>query len=328
MAKNRYYYYDEETFSFVELKPKRSKVIKRASLLLIVSLVMAGFMSWGLDKVIGTPQELALLEENSALQEQLSLVRERMDDFSNKLSILAESDRELYRTILQADPISEDVRQMGIGGRDTYEEFDRFTPSTAEILKETAQQLDELERKVNLQNHSYRELAELAEKRSDWLVQMPAILPADGKVTSGFGMRDHPILRIRRMHPGIDILVPTGSPVYATGEGVIRRIGQNPGGLGKFVEVHHPATGFVTVYGHLSEIPEGIRKGKKVERGEQIGLSGDTGLSSAPHLHYEVRDLSRNRRPINPVFFFLPSMTPDQYLEMFSESESNTSSLD
>ena len=325
MAKNRYYYYDEETFSFVELKPKRSKVIKNAAVLLVVSLILAGFISWGMDKTIGTPQELSLLEENTALQEQLSLVKQRMNDFSQQLSMLEESDQELYRTILQADPISEDIRKVGVGGQDPYTEFDRFSPSAAQVLKETAIQLDELERKVNLQNNSYRELASLAVKRSDWLLQMPAILPADGKVTSGFGMRDHPILRIRRMHPGIDILVPTGTPVHATGDGVIKKTGENSG-LGKFVEVNHPATGYTTVYGHLSVIPKPIRKGKKVSRGEQIGLSGNTGLSSAPHLHYEVRD--KNRRPVNPVFFFLPSMTPEQYQELFAESEANTSSLD
>lgn len=326
MAKNRYYYYDENTFSFVELKPKRSKVIKRSALLLLVSLVLAGFISWGMDKVIGTPQELALIEENNALQDQLTHVRERMREFSAELSMLSQSDQNLYRTILQADPIADDVLMLGVGGQDQYESFDKFNPSTAELLKETAQQLDELERKVNLQNESYRELASLAEKRSDWLVQMPAILPADGRVTSGFGMRYHPVLKVRRMHAGIDILLPRGSPVYATGQGVVLDVGQNSG-LGKYIKIHHSATGYVTVYGHLSEIPKEIRRGKKVARGEQIGLSGNTGLSTAPHLHYEVRD-ANNRKPYNPILFFLPSMTPEQYREMFAELEANTSSLD
>ena len=325
MAKNRYYYYDENTFSFVELKPKRSKVIKRSALLLLVSLFLAGFISWGMDKFIGTPQELALIEENTALQEQLTHVRERMREFSAELSMLSQSDQNLYRTILQSDPIPEDVLKLGVGGQDQYEKYDKYNPSTAELLKATAVQLDELERKVSLQDQSYRELASLAETRSDWLAQMPAILPANGRVTSGFGMRHHPILKIRRMHPGIDILLPRGAPVHATGDGVILERGQNSG-LGKYIKVHHPATGYTTVYGHLSEIPSHIKRGKKVERGEQIGLSGNTGLSTAPHLHYEVRDA--NRRPVNPIFFFLPSMTPEQYREMIAELEANTSSLD
>ncbi|MEM8488568.1 MAG: M23 family metallopeptidase [Bacteroidota bacterium] len=326
MAKNRYYYYDENTFSFVELKPKRSRIIKRSALVLLVSLFLAGFISWGMDKVIGTPQELALIEENAVLQEQLTHVRERMRDFSAELSMLSQSDQNLYRTILQADPIPEDVLMMGVGGKDKYEEFDRFSPNTSDQLKATAELLDELERKVSLQNQSYRELASLAEKRSDWLVQMPAILPANGRVTSGFGMRYHPILKIRRMHAGIDILLPTGSPVYATGDGVILETGRNSG-LGTYLKVQHPATGYTTVYGHLSEIPKDIKRGKKVKRGDQIGLSGNSGLSTAPHLHYEVRD-SKTRKPYNPIFLFLPSMTPEQYQEMFTELEANTSSLD
>ena len=325
MAKNRYYYYDEETFSFVELKPKRSKVIKKAAFLLVVSIALAGVISLGMDKVISTPQELSLLEENEALQQQLNLVKDRMIDFSDQLSSLAEHDQELYRTILQADPISEDIRMMGVGGNDTYEEFDRFSPTASDILKETSAQLDELERKVNLQNHSYRELSSLAGKRNDWLVQMPAILPVDGRITSGFGMRFHPLLRVRRMHAGIDFLVPTGTPVYATGDGVIKKTGQNAG-FGKFVEIHHPATGYTTVYAHFSEIPKEIKKGKAVKRGELVGLSGNTGLSSAPHLHYEVRD--KNRRAIDPVLFFLPSMTPEEYKELYSEAASNASSID
>lgn len=325
MAKNRYYYYDENTFSFVELKPKRSKVIKRSALVLLVSLVLAGFISWGMDRVIGTPQELALIEENAVLQEQLTHVRERMREFSAELTMLSQSDQNLYRTILQADPISDDVLMLGTGGNNQYEEFDRFNPNTSELLKETARQLDELERKVNFQNDSYRELASLAEKRSDWLVQMPAILPANGRVTSGFGMRFHPILKVRRMHAGIDILLAKGSSVFATGDGVVKETGQNSG-LGNYVKIHHPATGYMTVYGHLSQVPKEIRRGKKVKRGDVIGLSGNSGLSTAPHLHYEVREA--NRKPINPIYFFLPSMTPDQYREMFNALESNTSSLD
>ena len=119
--------------------------------------------------------------------------------------------------------------------------------------------------------------------------------------------------------------MPTGTPVYATGDGVIKKTGQNAG-LGKFVEIHHPATGYTTIYAHFSEIPKEIKKGKAVKRGELVGLSGNTGLSSAPHLHYEVRD--KNRRAIDPMLFFLPSMTPEEYKELYSEAASNTSSID
>ncbi len=325
MAKNRYYYYDEETFSFVELKTKRSRLAKQGGVLLLVALVLAGFLTWGIDRVVGTPEELALIHENAVLQEQLQKVRERMSDFSAQLNALAQSDQELYRTILQADPISEDVRQVGVGGADAYDEFDAFTPPTRTLLRETAAQLDQLERQMNLQNESYRNLASLAEKRSEWLAEMPAILPAEGPVVSGHGQRFHPILRINRMHHGIDILVPRGTPVHASGDGVIAEAGRNSG-FGKYVKIKHNVTGYTTIYAHLSEIPAGIVRGKVVKRGEQIGLSGNTGLSAAPHLHYEVR--GSDGRSVNPVYFFLPSMTPEQYREMFARVEATDSSLD
>ena len=324
MAKNRYYYYDEETFSFVELRAKRSKLIKRATITFLIACIVAGVMSWAMDRMIGTPQELALIEENSALQEQLGHVQERLQEFSGELETLSRSDQDLYRTILQAEPISEDVRQVGVGGSDAYEEFQRFNPSTTKLLSETSKQLDQLERQVNLQNESYRELSRLAEKRSAWLAQIPAILPANGEVVSGHGIRMHPILHIRRMHHGIDILVPEGTPVHSTGDGVVAESGQNAG-LGKYIKIKHPATGYTTVYAHLSKIPEHVRRGRKVRRGELIGLSGDTGLSAAPHLHYEVR--LPNRRSVNPIYFFLPSMTPEQFREKFSELDSIESSL-
>jgi murein DD-endopeptidase MepM/ murein hydrolase activator NlpD len=325
MAKNRYYYYDEKSFSFVELKPKRSKQIKKGGVLFLIALVMAGFLTYGMDRVVGTPEELALIHENAILQDQLNTVRQKMSDFSAQLDALSQSDQELYRTILQADPIPEDVRQVGVGGTDAYEEFNGFSPSTSELLRETAAQLDQLERQMNLQNESYRDLANLAEKRSDWLAQMPAILPAEGPIVSGHGQRFHPILRINRMHHGIDILVPRGTPVHASGDGIVLEADRNSG-FGKFVKMLHPVTGYTTVYAHLSDIPSEIVPGRKINRGEKIGYSGNTGLSAAPHLHYEVR--GSDGRSVNPVYFFLPNMTPEQYREMFAEVEATESSLD
>ena len=325
MAKNRYYYYDEETFSFVELKPRRSQALKKAGVLFMAASALALVLSWVFDLTVGTPQELALKDENRVLQTQLEHVKERMRDLSQELEHLSESDQELYRTILQAEPISEDLRQAGVGGTNPYAEFDGYSESTSRLLTETARQLDQLESQVNMQNQSYRELASLAEKRSSWLSQLPAILPAEGKVVSGHGMRMHPILKFRRMHHGIDILVPTGTPVYATGDGVIAESGRNSG-LGKYVKINHTATGFTSVYAHLSEISDEVKKGRSVSRGQEIGLSGNTGLSAAPHLHYEVR--GKDGRSMNPVFFFHPSMTPEQYREKFAELDNAESSLD
>lgn len=325
MPRNRYYYYDNESCSFVEVKAKRSRTYLQGAAVLVVAFLLASAISWGVDEFTKTPQELALMAENEVLQKELTKISRRMDAYSNQLEQLSEADQELYRTLFQVDPISEDVRQVGVGGVDPYERFGRFSSSTGSILRETSEKLDKLERQIGLQNSSYRELSKLANDREEQLKQLPAILPANGPVVSGFGLRRHPILRVRKMHHGIDVLVDTGSPVVASGNGVVRTA-EFSASYGNHVVIDHPATGYSTLYAHLSEIPSGIRPGKEVKRGEAIGISGSTGRSTGPHVHYEVRDA--DDRTINPIFFFAPSMTPQEYGKLVQETEQSTISLD
>ncbi len=325
MSKNRYYYYDPETCAFVELEAPRPKYFTQAAAILVTAVVLSVAFTWAADYLIVTPQELALRTENEALQAQLKLADTRMAAFSTELQKLSETDQHLYRSLLEADPISEDIRQVGVGGADAYEAFSRFSASTSELLRNTARQIDQLERQIGLQNASYRELTRLAAARSVRLAEMPAILPADGPVVSGYGMRFHPILRIRRMHYGIDIHVPRGTPVVAAGDGVVVAAGKGAG-FGNYVKVEHPSLGYTTLYAHLSRIPRTTRKGRKVKRGELIGYSGNTGLSNAPHLHYEVHDAQG--RAINPVYFFAPSMTPSRYQKLLEASRAPTVALD
>lgn len=325
MPKNRYYYYDHEACAFVEVKPRRTKLYVQGTLILAMAFLLAGAFAWGLDEMTETPEELALKAENDALQEQLARVDERMQEFAAQIEHLAESDQELYRTLFQAEPISDDVRRVGVGGSDPYEKYSRFSASTALLLRRTSQTLDRLERQISLQNVSYRELTRLARERERELEQMPAILPADGPVVSGYGVRRHPILRVHKMHHGIDVLVRVGSPVVAAAEGVVKTAEFSPT-YGNYVEIKHPASGYTTLYAHLSQIPSHIRPGRTVKRGEHIGLSGSTGRSSGPHLHYEVRDAQD--RTINPIYFFAPSMTPHQYKKLLKEAEQSAIALD
>lgn len=325
MPKNRYYFYDHEACAFVEVKPSRTKRYAQGSLLLALAVLVAGVLTWVVDGMTETPQELALRAENEALQQQLQRVAQRMEVYSQQLVQLAAADRELYRTLLQAEPIPEDVLQMGVGGSDPYEKYSRFSASTASLLRETSQTLDQLERQISLQNESYREMANLAKARDLRLEQLPAILPADGPVVSGFGVRRHPVLRVQKMHEGIDVLVRVGTPVVAAADGIVKKAEFSPT-YGNYVEISHPASGYTTLYAHLSRIPGHIRPGKAVERGEQIGFSGSTGRSSGPHLHYEVWDA--RGRPINPITFFMPSMTPHEYQKLLREAEQSAISLD
>ncbi|ACY49429.1 M23 family metallopeptidase [Rhodothermus marinus] len=323
MPKNRYYYFDHTTCSFVEVRPHPLRRLLVLASLVVFLLGAGGFIFWYYTGRLATPRELALEAENEALRAQLSRLSKKLDQFSARLNELAAHDQSLYRTLLDAEPISEDVWQVGVGGTDTYAEFDRFSKPTATLLRETAQKLDALERRIALQNASYRELVKLAEAREAWRRQMPALLPADGVIVSGFGMRLHPILRVRKMHEGIDILLPYGSPVYAPGDGIVRKTGRSAG-YGLYIILEHPATGYRTLYGHLSKVL--VRRGQKVQRGDQIALSGNSGRSTGPHLHYEVRD-SRGRA-LNPLQFVAPSMTPHQYQQLLEAAENSRISLD
>jgi len=234
---------------------------------------------------------------------------------------IRETDEELYRVLLNAQGISDDVAQVGIGGTDPYPQFNRFSESASELLTDNAAKIDRLERLLMLQSSSYRELTELAEEHEEQLRQMPAIQPVNGRITSGYGIRFHPVLKVRRMHPGLDFHAPVGTPIYATGDGVIKEA-RAGGGLGRYVKVLHETAGYLTVFAHMSEIVPGLRAGQSVQRGDLLGYSGNTGLSEAPHLHYEVRDLDGNQ--LNPLHFLAPSMTPSEYERLLQEAERTT----
>ncbi len=324
MSKHRYYYYDQDSCSFVEVNQDRKRFYPHAVGIATLAVIMAVCITWVFDQTTGTPEEMALHSENQALAQQLAQASYRLDIFQDKLKDLSQSDRRLYRTLLEVQPISDDVRQVGVGGVDPHESFERFDSETASLLQETARQLSEIQRQIRLQNASYRDLSQLAHERENWLDEMPAILPVNGPIVSGFGSRLHPILGVHRMHDGLDFLVRMGSPVAAAGDGVVRRVGGG-GGYGIHVEIEHPATGYTTFYAHLSEIPEGIEPGAPIERNEVIAYSGNTGRSTGPHLHYEVR---RGGRAINPVHLFAPSMTPQQYSKLLAQEKKANATLD
>ncbi len=325
MHKGKRYYYDSDSCAFVELELSTKERVFKYTAFALLALFLASLFTLGLDRLFNTPQELALRGENEALRQHLTTVNSRMDNIQQELTILAQSDQELYRELLQLEPISSDVRQVGVGGADPYEEFSAFSRQTADLLKESSQTIDQLERQIALQTVSYSQLSIVAEEHKRQLEEIPAILPADGPVVSGYGMRRHPILKIVRPHRGVDILVHEGSDVVTPGDGIVKEVGRG-GGLGRYVRISHPSVGYVSTFAHLSDVPDGIKRGRRVKRGDVVGFSGNTGLSKAPHLHYEVRDESG--KSYNPIYFFAPSMTPAQYEKLLAESQKGEVSLD
>ncbi|OZC01597.1 peptidoglycan DD-metalloendopeptidase family protein [Rubricoccus marinus] len=324
---NSFYYYDHESCSFVEVEPSRKglwlKLGAIASLALVLAAVGVGVMA----QFVTSPVEVAQREEIRALQGELEETSTRLVAFSDQLEELSETDRELYRTVLNAEPISEDEFKMGVGGSER-EDLVHYSTPTAQLLKTTSATIGRLERQMELQNRSYDELKELATSRDAVLRQQPAILPLkNARLTSGFGMRYHPILHTTRMHAGVDFPTPVGTDLYAAGDGVVSFIGAK-GGYGTVIEIDHPLAGKLTRYAHLSRVAPGIQVGSSVRRGQTVAYSGNTGLSTAPHLHYEVRLLNEERTPINPVTTFVPGVSPREYQELLEAARTQTVSFD
>ena len=318
MSKKRYYY-DPKFCRYVEDKWGGLQMV-------VLALLIAVPLSLIIDRVDETPQEVALKTEKKVLEEGIIEFGNRMEMYARQLERLEESDHQLHRVLLGVEPISEDIRRLGVGGSDPYEEFDRLGSPTGTLLKEAAQRLDQIEGRINLQSASLRDLMTLANEQMDRNDQMPAILPASGPVVSGFGMRKDPIdPAVRKMHNGIDIAVRQGSPVVASAAGRVLKRGSNDS-YGHYVIISHPASETETLYAHLSEIDDTIRRGREIERGERIGLSGNSGRSVGPHVHFEVRDASG--RAVNPISFMSPSMTPAQYAKLKEDAERETRSLD
>ena len=327
MPKNAVYFYDHEACTFVAVAPTRKGLWLKAGAVASLALVIAALGVGVLSQTVTSPTEVAQRSEIAALRGQLEEANVHLASFSDEVAELAETDRELYRTVLHADPVSEDRFRMGVGGADD-ERFGRFSTPTRELLEQTTETFDRLERQMALQRRSYAELRSIAGRRDAVLRQQPAILPLrDGRMTSGFGVRFHPVLRVSRMHAGVDFAAASGTPVYATGDGTVSFVGDR-GGYGNVVEIDHPLAGRMTRYAHLTTAAPGLTAGTPVRRGQVVAYSGHTGLSTAPHLHYEVRRLDPARSAVNPVGTFVPDVTPAEYRELLATSRSQTLSFD
>jgi len=319
---NQYFYFDEDDCSFKPLEYSTlEKVVYNASIWLLCGLVLAGIGIISLSYLAGTPAEIALKAENRELLKNLDVTRDKIEELDNEISDLAQNDNEIYRTVLGIEPISYDERRAGAGGADVYAEFDNYSPKTAEILKWTATNLENLERRVSIQQLSFDEIKNYYNKNREKLKHVPATRPVHGVVLSGFGMRYHPVLNYNRMHEGLDFRARVGTPIYATGDGTIKKASWS-GNYGRLIAIDH-GFGFETRFAHLSSYAKGIRAGKKVNRGDLIGYTGNSGLTEGPHLHYEVLISGKNADPLNYVFL---DITPEEY-NMFKRivSENNQS---
>ncbi len=312
MSKHNYRF-NHDTLSFEKIEKSILRTIYKVIIpQFLLSSILGIFMFIGTSYIIKSPVEKSLSENNNNLKLKYELLNKSFDKSAKFLDKLQKRDDFVYRMIFQATPIPTSVRNAGFGGSDRYSTLKGYPSS--ELMVNTSLKLDILSKQMVVQSKSYDEIVNLVKKKEKMLACIPAIQPiSSGDLTrfgSGFGLRFHPIIHKMRMHTGIDLTAPTGTKIYAPGDGVVMRVEHSRSGYGNSVRVNH-GFGIVTVYAHLSKI--NIREGQTVKRGDIIGLVGSTGLSTCPHLHYEVRI---NGTPVNPVNYYYNDLTDEEYKKM------------
>ena len=296
------------------------KLLKQLAYVIVIAVIILFILSIFFD----TPGERQQKRENKQLIAQYEFLNKKLERMELTMEQIKERDDNIYRLIFNAEPISEAQREAGFGGVNRYKELEGYNNS--ELVIESAKKVDRMLKQLDVQWKSYEEVMELAKEKEVFLASIPAISPiADKDLTrfaSGYGYRIHPIYRTRKMHTGIDLTAPTGTEVYATGDGKIIKTGYTPGGYGKRIIIDHGFS-YKTLYAHLSEIY--VKEGQKIKRGELIGAVGNTGRSTAPHLHYEVR---KNNKTENPVNYYYNDLTPEEYDEVITVSSRMNMSFD
>lgn len=272
-----------------------------------------------------SPAEKKRDREIEALRLQYELLSRKMDQAEKVLSDLEDRDDNIYRAIFESEPIPKSMRYGGSGGSDKYAIFDTY--DNGDLLKMATERMDRLSKQLYVQSKSFDEVVKLAKSKEKLLASIPAIMPINQKdlahaVTSGFGWRTHPIYKTLEFHPGMDFSAEQGTPIYATGDGVVDRADNLTQGYGNHVVINH-GFGYQTLYGHMSRIA--ARAGQKVARGQLIGYVGSTGLSTAPHIHYEV---FKNGERVNPINYYYNDLSPQQYQLLVELSKKASQSFD
>lgn len=317
MAKIQYQF-DPDTLSYVKINRGFKYFFKYSFIVLLLASVVGVILTITFLAVVDSPKEKEQKREIANLKLQIELVNKDLDQVQKILGDVQQRDDNIYRVVFEAEPIPNSIRQAGFGGSNRYEHLKDM--ESAELVIGTRMKLDQIRKQVFIQSKSLDEIVELARNKEKMLRSIPAVMPIAKKnlarVASGWGYRIHPIYKTRRFHYGMDFTADIGTPIYSTGDGIVKVVRSRKTGYGNHIEIDH-GYGYTTLYGHLSKF--NVKRGKRVKRGDIIAFSGNTGTSSGPHLHYEVH---KNGKQIDPKYFYYDDLTPDEY-EMMIQISSN-----
>ena len=320
------YYYDKESLSFRPVNTSRFSEISGVVLFLLSTIffgILALFVLLNTD-TLNTPNELFQAREIENFRIQYELLNKKLEKIEEVMANVADRDNNLYRVYFEASPIPEEQRKMGFGGVNRYKELEGYNNS--ELIVNTTKRLEVLTKQVVVQSRSLEELEILAKNREDLLSAMPSIQPIHKidlkRMASGFGYRTDPFTKKRRFHQGMDFTAPRGTPVYASGDGVVGRVDNRAAGYGKHIRIEH-GFGYVSLYAHLNKY--NVRRKQKVNRGDIIGYVGSTGRSVGPHLHYEI---FKDGKRVNPLNYYSGNLTAEEFDIMLNLANQENQSMD
>ena len=311
MLRNRKYVLDLSDLQYKQIRLPWKKRFLQILLWFAGSLIVATLYGTFIENMFGSPKEKLLSQQVENMKLQYTLIGRELDNSLASLNSLRLSDDKRYRPILDMDSVPESYRKAGFGGIDRYSDLQGYKNS--DILIEYKSKIDEIKSMATVQQESFKTIAERSAEWRREIDHFPGISPVNVKFKLGdtFKWRTiHPVLGTSRMHNGQDFEVPYGTEVFATGDGSVIESGYNSGGFGNCIVIDH-GYGYQTVYGHLSEIK--VTKGQNVKRGDLIGISGNTGITTGPHLHYQVEQFGSHKNPVN---FFNNDVSAEEYNDM------------
>ena len=322
MAKKKYKI-NPETLAMEQVEHGFRYWVRQTGIYILAGIVIGILFLYLFLTFFPSPREKQLLREKASLESQLEVLNNQVDQMQVVMTDLQQRDDHLYRVLFGAEPIPLSVRQGAQRKIDYYEQIAQMTNS--ELAADLALKVDLLEKEIYVQAKSYDEVAQMAKEQEIRMENIPAIQPVMNKdlkrVASGYGMRIDPVYHVRKFHQGMDFTAPTGTEVFATGNAKVDFAGWKQG-YGNTVILDH-GYGYKTLYAHLYKIL--VRKGQKVRRSDIIALVGNTGKSTGPHLHYEVR---LNNKPVDPRNYYFYDLSPEEYDQMIQLSNNFGQMLD
>ncbi|MBP6549871.1 MAG: peptidoglycan DD-metalloendopeptidase family protein [Flavobacterium sp.] len=325
MAKVKYYY-DSENLAYRKIITKTRKKIGVVLLFLVASALFGflGFIALLNTPYFETPKNRKQAREIENLKLRYAILNKKMDEVESVIEFIEDRDNNLYRVYFNASPIPEEERKSGFKEVDRYKELEGYDNS--QLVTNTTKRIDVLRKQLAIQSKSLDDILKMAKAKDKLLAAIPAIQPVKNenlkRMVSGFGYRTDPFTKARKMHEGMDFTAKTGTPIYATGDGVVARADNTASGFGNHVVIRH-GFGYETLYAHLSRYK--CKAGQRIKRGDIIGYVGSTGRSEGPHLHYEVH---KNGKVVNPLNFYYGNISAVEYVAIAQAANQENQSFD